>query len=633
MGWLTTERRIVSEWLAVALLATVGVALAVSLDLFQRADNLVYDQLIRLKQRPASNAVVIVTIDEESLSRLGGFPWPRSIHARALDRLEAAKPAAVLYDVLFVDPTPDDAELADAVSRTRPVLPLAMEIPGRNGEAVSMVEPVAPLMAAGARVGHANLSPDADGIVRRAYLADGAGGKLWPHVAALAACTANGRACDVTQTSESTGRARAEPFLIPFAGGRHHFQMVPFWALLDGTVPQNYFAGRVVLIGSTAAGLGDAYATPLAERNTLMPGVELNANIVEALMTGRAIAPAGPVTRYALALVPLWLLLAGFLLARPRFNFVLGLALGATTIAASAALFTIGGLWASPIATLAGLIAVYPLWAWRRLEATTSYLREEFERFRRDPDPLLAGARPTGDAVQTDIELLRRAIEHLRSATRQREEALRFLTHDMRSPQASIISTLALSGDAVKPEVAKRIEGHARRTLALADGFVQFARAEEQPIALNEVDLRDIVLDAADELWAQSSARSIRVLTECGQDQCLAMGDRGLLTRAMVNLVGNAIKYSPEGTVVTCTVGPVDGRMLISVEDEGPGLSEEQIEALFQPFRRFGDGGTDGAGLGLAFVRLVATRHGGTVSCESTLGRGSRFELSLPAAA
>src|SRR5690606_28398061 len=97
MGWLTTERRIVSEWLAVALLATVGVALAVSLDLFQRADNLVYDQLIRLKQRPASNAVVIVTIDEESLSRLGGFPWPRSIHARALDRLEAAKPAAILY--------------------------------------------------------------------------------------------------------------------------------------------------------------------------------------------------------------------------------------------------------------------------------------------------------------------------------------------------------------------------------------------------------------------------------------------------------------------------------------------------------------------------------------------------------
>jgi len=635
---LTRERRIVSEWLAVALIATLGIALVVATDLFQRADNLVYDQLIRLKQRPASDAVIIVTIDEESLAQLGGFPWPRGLHARALDRLAAARPAAILYDVLFIDPSPEDAELAQAVAQTHPILPLAMEIPGRNGEAVSVALPLPTLREAGARVGHANLSPDADGIVRRAYLAEGTDGTLWPHVAALAACAATGKACELPRATESEGLVRAEPFLIPFAGGREHFRMVPFRALLDGAVPPDYFTGKVVLIGATAAGMGDAYATPLAERNTLMPGVELNANIIDALMAGRAIAPAGAATRYAMALLPLWLMLAGFLLARPRFNFVLGLALSAATLGTSAALFAVGGLWASPVAALVGLIAVYPLWAWRRLEATTSYLREEFERFRHDPDPLLAAARPTGDAVQTDIELLRGAIAHLRSATRQREEALRFLTHDMRSPQASIISTLALSEGAVDAEVARRIEGHARRTLALADGFVQFARAEAQPIAQDEVDLRDVVIDAADDLWSQSSARHIRVETGDGaraegeeEEPCLTRGDRPLLTRAVINLLGNAIKYSPEGSTVHCGVAREGNRLVIAIEDEGPGLSEEQIAGLFEPFRRFAHDGPDGAGLGLAFVHMVATRHGGEVACHSTPGAGSRFELSLAA--
>jgi len=628
----TRERRIVVEWLAVALLATACIALAVATDLFRRADNLVYDQLIRIQREPASDQIIVVAIDDDSLARIGGFPWPRAQHARLLDTLSAARPKAILYDVLFVEPTPNDPALAQAVARARPILPLNMEIPGLNGEAVTVVEPVAPLRGAGAEVGHANLSPDEDGIVRRAYLAEGSGERLWPHVAALAACRAAGKACNVPRQSTSEGLVREAPYLIPFAGGRQHFRMVPFWSVVEGTVPAEFFAGKIVLVGATAAGLGDAYATPLAERNTLMPGVELNANIVQALVTGLAITPAGPWVRYALALLPLWLLLAGFLLLRPRFNLVLGLALGAATIAASALLFAVGGQWASPVAALVALIAVFPLWAWRRLEATTAYLREEFARFRNDPDPLLAGVRPAGDTVQTDIELLRGAIDHLRSATRQREEALQFLTHDMRSPQASIISIIAQSEGAVEAGVARRIEGYARRTLALAEGFVQFARVEAQVLAREEVNLCDVVVDAADDLWPQSSARRIAVETLRCEEERLVRGDRPLLTRALLNLLGNAIKYSPEGSTVRCLVTAQDGRVIVAIEDQGPGICEEDLANLFQPFRRFGEGGPDGAGLGLAFVRVVATRHGGTVDCHSTVGQGSRFELRLPAA-
>jgi CHASE2 domain-containing sensor protein len=629
---LTGERRILIEWLAVALLATAGVTLAVATDLFRRADNLLYDQLIRLEREPASDEIIVIAIDNDSIARIGGFPWPRDVHAGLLDRLEAARPRVILYDVLFVDPSPADRRLADAVSRTRPVLPLYMEVPGRNGEPVSVIEPIPPLRAAGAEIGHVNLSPDEDGIVRRAYLAEGRGDRLWPHVAALTACRAAGAACDLPRRGEGDGLARAEPYLIPFAGGRQHFRTVPFFAVLDGSVPDEFFTDRIVLIGATASGLGDAYATPLAERNTLMPGVELNANIIQALITGRAVKPAGPIARYALALLPLWLLLAGFLLARPRFNFLLGLALGAAAVGASVALLLVGGLWAPPLAALAGLIVVYPLWAWRRLEATTAYLREEFTRFRNDPDPLFAEARPAGDAVQSDIELLRAAIAHLRTATRQREEALQFLTHDMRSPQASIISTLGQAGGAVEAGIARRIENYARRTLALADGFVQFARAESQHVTREETNVCDVVLDAVDDLWPQSSARRIAIETEGCESERLVLGDRSLLTRAVINLVGNAIKYSPDGSTVRCRVASEAGEVVVSIEDQGPGISEDQRALLFQPFRRLGHGGPEGAGLGLAFVRLIASRHGGTVTCHSSPGEGSRFELRLPAA-
>ncbi|MBO9622319.1 MAG: CHASE2 domain-containing protein [Sphingomonas sp.] len=736
---VSRSRRIFAEWLTVAILATGALALAVSADLFRRGDNLVYDRLTLLARQPASEDIIIVAIDDESIGRLGNFPWPRDIHARLLDRLQAAGPRVILYDVLFVDPTAHDAELARAAAAARPILPLYVEVPGRNGEAVTVVEPIAPLRAAGASIGHANLSPDEDGIVRRVHLAEGRSDRLWPHVAALAACRAAGVACALPKQASGEGLVRARSYLIPFSGARQHYRTVPFSAVLEGGVPAAFFRDKIVLVGATGTGLSDAYATPLAEPNALMPGVELNANIVQALISGRAITPAASWLRYAVALGPLWILLAGFLRARPRFNFLLGLALAAGIFVLSAGMLLLDGIWASPVAALAGLVAVYPLWGWRRLEATTGYMHEELERFRRDPDLLLPVEHRTGETVQTEIDLLRGAIarardlQHFiadtlkglpdasivigadghirmlndrahellgaaegrhfspivaelandsalaaerapgkdalpaeirdrhgrifdvrwspirdregalaswvlrladvtefRTATRQREEALQLLTHDMRSPQASILTVLRQSRDAVEPGVAKRIEGYARRTLALADGFVQLARAEAQPIAFDDVDLHDVVLDAVDDLWPQSSARRMPVETHGCDEEVLVRGDRGLLTRAVINLVGNAIKYAPEASTVRCGIQKDRGEVTIWVHDEGAGLTEAQVALLFQPFRRLNPAASEGAGLGLTFVRSVAERHGGTVSCRSKPGEGTRFELRIP---
>ena len=479
----------------------------------------------------------------------------------------------------------------------------------------------------------------------------------------------------------------------------------------------------------------------MAERDALMPGVEVNANVVQGLITGRVLSPASSTLRYIFALMPLWVLLAGFLLARPRFNFFLGMSLALAVVAASAIAFLEWYLWLSPITALAGLLFIYPLWAWRRLEATSAFMREELERFQRDPDVFQTEHRMVLEPVQSDIDLLGRAVGRARDlqrvvgdtlkalpdasvvidaadgsiqflndrghdllgdaagrhfswiaerlaknrqlsgtvapgpnglptqitddedrifdvrwspihthqgnlvswvvrladvtalqiANRQREEALQLLTHDMRSPQASIIAALSQSPGAVEKKLAQRIEAYARRTLDLADGFVQLARAEAQPLHLEEINLVDALVDAVDDLWPLSSTKKIKVEIDAKESEILVSGDRGLVTRAIINLVGNAIKYSPSGSVVRCSVEPGQANVRIGVCDEGPGLKQAQVANLFKPFEQGGKS-IDSAGLGLAFVRSVALRHGGTISFRNNPGIGCCFELELPLA-
>jgi signal transduction histidine kinase len=108
---------------------------------------------------------------------------------------------------------------------------------------------------------------------------------------------------------------------------------------------------------------------------------------------------------------------------------------------------------------------------------------------------------------------------------------------------------------------------------------------------------------------------------------------RDLSARAIGNLLGNALKFSPTGSSITCAVEAFPRSWAVLVRDQGPGIAEEFRTQLFDPFVRGPTtGNIDGAGLGLAFVKTVAQRHGGKVLLDSTPGRGSVFRLVLPRA-
>jgi signal transduction histidine kinase len=184
-------------------------------------------------------------------------------------------------------------------------------------------------------------------------------------------------------------------------------------------------------------------------------------------------------------------------------------------------------------------------------------------------------------------------------------------------------------------ELSNRLDILAQRTLTLVDGFVALARAESSdPNKFDEFDVRDAMQDAYDEVWAAARAREITISSTAPTALVLVDGDRQLLARAIVNLLINAVKFSPDRSTILLECQVEAAQAVIRITDNGPGIDPRNQALLFQRFTRgLHRGAKDpgGAGLGLAFVRVVAEKHGGRVWVENAAQGGAVFCLSIPA--
>jgi signal transduction histidine kinase len=224
---------------------------------------------------------------------------------------------------------------------------------------------------------------------------------------------------------------------------------------------------------------------------------------------------------------------------------------------------------------------------------------------------------------------------------RMKSEFVSTASHELRTPLTSIHAALQLvmSGSADRLEAEDRemldiTKSNAERLVRIVNDLLDLSkleagRASSDPCELNVSDLCDEVVSG---LQAMASSRGIRVAVDAPVEMPL-VADHDQIARVMTNLVGNAIKYSPEQSTVTVEVRASGADVQIAVADNGPGIPAEHVSRLFTPFSRLGvherqtSGGT---GLGLAISRAIVLRHGGQIWWERNQPTGSRFVVKLP---
>ena len=146
--------------------------------------------------------------------------------------------------------------------------------------------------------------------------------------------------------------------------------------------------------------------------------------------------------------------------------------------------------------------------------------------------------------------------------------------------------------------------------------------------------LDDVVRETLASLQPTAKKKRIRLIEQPSQRLPPVAADRSLITQVVTNLVGNAIKYSPERTTVTVSTALEADTVRLCVEDRGYGIPPEAVDRVWEKFYRVARDGQEkdeeSTGLGLSFVREVVEQHGGTVTLESEVGRGSKFSFTLP---
>ena len=235
-----------------------------------------------------------------------------------------------------------------------------------------------------------------------------------------------------------------------------------------------------------------------------------------------------------------------------------------------------------------------------------------------------------------------RDVTRMKEYEKLKSDMISLMSHELRTPITSIngFAELLMNDEAIPAESREFlsiINSESQRLSRMINTFLtvtQLEAADKQEVLKIPLKLDDVVKETLTSLQPVAKKKRIRLVEQPSQRLPPVAADRSLITQAVTNLVGNAIKYSPERTTVTVSTALEADTVRICVEDRGYGIPPEAVDRVWEKFYRVARDGQEkdeeSTGLGLSFVREVVEQHGGTVALESEVGRGSKFSFTLP---
>ncbi|MBB3041046.1 PAS domain S-box protein [Nocardioides sp. LMS-CY] len=241
------------------------------------------------------------------------------------------------------------------------------------------------------------------------------------------------------------------------------------------------------------------------------------------------------------------------------------------------------------------------------------------------------------------LETERQAVERLRDVDQVKDAFVSSVSHELRTPITSILGYVEMLKDgeygdlgAAQLDAVQRVAANSSRLLSLIDDLLTLSRVQDGGIGMVDrvVDLRKVVTAGCAVVAPSLERRELSFEVDLPDEPVPFLGDRDMLERVVINLVGNAVKFTPEHGRVDVRLGVGTEVVDIEVADTGIGIPPEEHERLFSRFFRSSlaqERAIPGSGLGLSITRAIVEQHGGSVSVESEPGEGTTFRVRLPA--
>jgi signal transduction histidine kinase len=225
-------------------------------------------------------------------------------------------------------------------------------------------------------------------------------------------------------------------------------------------------------------------------------------------------------------------------------------------------------------------------------------------------------------------------------ALRAREEVLAIVSHDLRNPlnAVTLAASLLKMSEALSPDAREQIETidiSARRMARLIEDLLDVTRLEggkRLPIERAPVEVASVLDEVMELFKAQAAAGSVNLQVRKGEDVPAVYADRHRILQVLSNLIGNSLKFTPAGGVITVAAEKRDSEVLFVESDTGPGIEKQHLSDIFSPYWQAKRAERLGAGLGLPIAKGIVESHGGRIWVESEPGKGTRFLFTLPVA-